>query len=224
MNTVLRRSFAILSLCGVGLSAHATVLTFSDLGLISGNEIPGSYGDFVTGPGGSPGGSYGMGTGWTPNVEVAYATATGEGTVSQAFLTFWESGYGDLEGNAYPASSGFFGRMTFTPNAGFFVTLESFNMAAWGGSDLTPDRVRVLDSGGGVLWDGSSTTAPASGHATLTPNVTSDAAITLEWGSNWNLGVDDIAFSESVVPEPSAVLAISLGLAALGRKRRRSIR
>ncbi|RYG24015.1 PEP-CTERM sorting domain-containing protein [bacterium] len=81
----------------------------------------------------------------------------------------------------------------------------------------------MLDSNGSVFWSAPSLIVNGAGpsHSNYSPNIVSSTSITIEWGSNWNIGIDNVSFAQQAVPEPATMAALGLGLAALARRRRR---
>ena len=55
-------------------------------------------------------------------------------------------------------------------------------------------------------------TGPA--HTTVNLNLTVEGVVRIQFGDNWNVGIDNIKFDQvqtTVIPEPSALALISLG-------------
>lgn len=49
------------------------------------------------------------------------------------------------------------------------------------------------------------------------PDVLQGEVIEIRFGSDWNVGIDNISFSQAVVPEPDSLLVLGAGLAGLMR-------
>jgi len=201
------------------VSAKATVLTFDITGSGFGNDspLPASYGNRASsssqaGPSGLTFGYGNFGEGFTPNVAVSYGQPA----------AYYGSGYGALVNVAY-APGGMFS-ITFTADAGFNVSLYSFDLA---GLDQTYsiNSVSVL-SGATTLFTQSNVIVNGSSNGT---GVTSFAfnpiltrtTLTVQFdasnlGANGaNIGIDNIRVGQSVIPEPS-VTALAIAGAALG--------
>ena len=207
------------SLLAVGLlissNASATVLDFEGLGLSIYQSIPQTYGD---------------NTGTTPNVEVSYSVVDGSGNPHLTeSVEYWGSSYGDLSGVAFSGANGWFAKITLTPDSGFDVILNSFDMAGYPQTDLALDSLEVVSGSGVQLWDSGVTTILGAGptRSSFSPNITSSGPISIIWGTNWNIGIDNIDFSQRqtqtgiAVPEPTTLALLGLGLAGLGFQRMR---
>ncbi|MGC4013600.1 MAG: hypothetical protein QM755_03635 [Luteolibacter sp.] len=216
------------------LPANAsTVITFA--GGTTNAAISNTFGDNIPNAGGVTGTTVTLGQG-TPNIDLTWS-ATGTGTnVRWEFYTdsVWTGGVGQLNtantGNAFS--------VTFTPQAGYGVSIESFNFFSYYASSTdasstngefsfdwavvrSSDSVTVLNGSTGLFTGGSASpaitvgyVAPDAGAYSLVLTRTGGA------GGNANIAVDNIAFSQFAVPEPSAALLGSAGLLGLLRRRR----
>jgi hypothetical protein len=209
-------SSALLIAMGVQ-PVSATILTFSDLQVLQddGSLAPASgifqlvhddYGDNVVTTSDHVG-SYLKGAGFTPNIKTSYDSFS---TITDEFKgnTMWfdNSGAGDLEDMLYTQQS--YGEITLTPENGYAVVLNSFEMGAQIISDRPIDTLQVLDANRAVLWDANVTTIRfkidgVRSHETFSPNISSEGAITIRWGiehkpTTW-LAIDTINFDQKVV-------------------------
>lgn len=227
----------------LGGTANATVLTFDHFTdaakttyAANGTTILATYGDNVSdfdpaAPSGAFYFRYGSGGGTTPNITLGYrwitkADHTNSGTPE---FQMWDPGYGDLSHVVYRfngAPATWAGIMLFTPAAGYQVTLESFDIAGFGSSQTEYDYAVFKDfgtEGESTLWSDTST-APGAGHLTLSPSITVQAGHTLAlyFNADGNLGIDNVRFSESLIPEPAslALLIAATGVFTLRRERR----
>lgn len=224
--------------CGI---AHGSVLTFDFGGVgapTDGALISQEYGDRVSATAmasvSQPGVIYNYGSagGFTPNVVLAYADA-----LVQTDLNFWTTGYNDLQNVIENEDDGENGYMVrFKADAGFNVSLSSFDLGNFGGAVTLPG-LSIVDETNTVVWQMSNINVPGNtvnGHLTFNPNVTGHILLlqvdtTGLGGSSDNIGLDNLQFSQSLaaipVPTPTASLAGSamLGLVVLAKLRRRKM-
>jgi len=128
---------------------------------------------------------------------------------------------------AYPSAPGKVGELAFAPDAGYTVTIESFDIGTWFNGAPAIGDFFIYDSSWNVLWSLENTLF--FGNAiTVFPNVT--GAAYFQWGTDWDIGIDNFKYSVapadnlSAVPLPASLplLAFGLfGLVALGRRRNR---
>jgi hypothetical protein len=215
-----------LSLC---VCAQATILTFTYDG-VPWALVPQVYGDNVTSPL-TPGmGSYLEGSGWTPNVTVAYRGLDWTTlAVAENNATWWSGGYGDLTNIAYFGNNtaALWGEIRLEAAAGYQVILNSFDLGAYGAS-RSGMSVRVLDESGAVLWSETSSTVPGTGlgHASYSPGLESTGGVLrIQYGDGTSAGtylaaIDNVDFAQDV-PEPAAALLILPALLATLYLRRR---
>lgn len=196
-------------LAAVGADLNATVLTFDVDGLPNGSILSAGYGNRVSC---SQMGAfhYGLESGVTPNVTVAYA---GDHTWS-AFPIFWTTGYNDLINIIENESDGDTGyQVVFQADPNTIVQLESFDVGNWGGSINVPE-IRVADGDGTILFQMAGVTLPANSvpqhvHLEMPPEVRASKLILRVdtsglGGYSDNIGLDNIRFSQDPpAPRPS---------------------
>ncbi|MFN7016083.1 MAG: PEP-CTERM sorting domain-containing protein [Fimbriimonadales bacterium] len=205
--------------------SHATVIDFENswLGIV----IPYDYADRVDASGNDSQarGGYNLTFGATPNVAVLMFTADyWGGTWNQiGNLYRWSDSYADLINVAYHSPSYQGARFIFTADSGYWVRLHSFQMGGWPYTNRTLPFLQVLVDGNLVY---SATNVPISGSTANTfsfdPNTTKGSVIEIRFGGDWNVGIDNIGFSQELIPEPASLLALGAGLAGLIRLRRRT--
>ena len=183
----------------------ATVLTFSDLVNSRGGTvfnytpIPDSYGDNVVATTDSVG-SYLEGAGFTPNITTSYQAihaTTGDLT---DYAAFWDTNYGDLVNVVIARHDNNYVEITLTPENGYTVILDSFDMAGWSKRDKLLESLQVLGTNKSVLWDSGVNTIHGKNatHDTFTPNISSTGAVTIRWGTSFNIGIDNISFHQKL--------------------------
>ncbi|HEY0947708.1 MAG TPA: PEP-CTERM sorting domain-containing protein [Opitutaceae bacterium] len=199
-------------------AAAQVVLNFDDLTLGDYDDIPATYGDRLD-----------------PNLlDIGYATRSAStGELIAANLDFWNRNYGDLTNIAFATENGAVAEITFVPAEGYGVRLVSFDLAGWPNLDRTSSILRLVDANQKVVFDFAANgpvmiegNLLGPQHSTFAPNFTFDGTLRLQWGTDWNIGVDNIVFEAvplSVIPEPStwALLVVGVALVWLSWRRRR---
>lgn len=219
-------SFRPLFLSGVLLLAASranaqVTIDFDDLSLVNYGPIPGNYA-----------------SGTVPHLsDIAYRTLNpGNGAVVQPYLEFWNNDYGDLSKVAFAAENGRVAEIAFTPEVGYAVHLISFDMAGYNRTDLVTPVLRLVDASDNVVFDFTAQAAPgpltiqgdANGpqHSSFTPDITYGGTLRLQWGNNWNVGIDNIRIEAVAIPEASTVALLGVGaaglIAAQGWRRKRA--
>jgi len=200
--------------------ASATVLTF-DQGTVSNFEaVDLTYGDDVEA---TLEGTFGYGVGaegFTPNVQLFYGA-------TQPAL--WTTGFGDLVNVLYDEDEtiGLL-TVTLTADSGFQVQLYEFDLADFSATSSTINSVRVSDVSG-VLFQqlnaviSNSTSTPFD--FTAAPLTASQLIIEIDSTnlgiSNDNIGIDNIRFGQTAIPEPSTFVLALLSLLGMGCRRRK---
>jgi hypothetical protein len=201
--------------------AEATRLIFeTEAG--AGTSSP-NYGDNVaTSPQG--GFSYGLEGGPTPNVAVDYI-----GNPLQ-----WSTGYGDLTHIIYDGNDGTSIEVRLIAEPGYLVALHSFELAGYLG-DFENVGVTVTDGNGVPLMppylghvegDGSSPDPQGDGNVHTdfdfgAPLVAPEIRISFDDSVQREyIGLDNVVFSQQLVPEPAAGLLVLAGSALVMLRRR----
>jgi hypothetical protein len=178
-----------------------TVLTFQPAtgAYPNGTVLSQNYGDRVTAAT-QNGFKYGTAGGTTSKV-LAFYGGTGFGTA-----TTWAASYGDLQNVIYPNPNGTKFHMSLTADAGYNVTLSSFDMASYGG-EYTIASLKVKDGAGNTLFSRSNikilgtASAPHHNHfAFSTPLKASKLQIDYDstnvGGGGFDVGIDNIQFGQ----------------------------
>jgi hypothetical protein len=228
--SVLLSIISLTILAVLAAPTHATVLTF-DTGQTNGAPIDQNYGDNVDS---ATQGSFSYGTdgGFTPDVVVAYSGIR-QDTGAETGIRYWQTGYGDLVNvieNEFDGNSKII--ITFTADAGFLVSLHSFDLANYWNYDGTVHNITIRDGSNNVLYTADDVSAP---HGSPVPTHNSVSlplgiqggqlimTLDIRLGSlgvdSDGIGLDNIKFSQSVqsvVPLPGALLLFATGLLGLG--------
>lgn len=205
MNTLV---LGLCGLCGLATSAavHATQLNFDTYN-------GATYGDRVSvfGPG------YGSAGGATPNITLDFVPSNG-----QAFGVY-TAGYATLQNALGHRNFDVPGQVRFTPDPGWDVVLQGFDIAGWTQSSFANSRIRIVDGSGTMRYD--------SGLFTFGPNtvlhlpsapIRSSGPLTLFVNDFGDLGIDNVVFSQvSSVPEAPPLALLLAGLGVLGMVRAR---
>lgn len=200
-------------------SAYATVLTFDNA---SSSNIPYDYGSRVDASGVDVGGrtNFNLTHGETPNVAVQMFTANYSDWSQSTNLFVWGSDYADLTDVAYH-SFGQGARFIFTADSQYYVRLHSFQMGGWPRTDRTLPFLQVLVDGNTVF---TQTNIVISGSVANTfsfdPNAVKGGVIEIRFGNDWNVAIDNIGFSQELIPEPASLTLLGAGLAGLALRRR----
>ncbi len=203
----------------------ATVLTFDIDGITNGANMPQAYGDNVTA---ATMGSfhYDVSNGVTPNVTVRYEGFVPGG--GPAELQWWDTGYSDLSKVLEYEADGMPGYRVVLTAASGVVLLDQFDVGNWG-SGVTIPSLKVKDGSGTVLyqldnWFLSGNTFPHQTFVFLPALQAQELSIEFDLtglgGNSDNVGMDNIRFRQSAVPEPVTFLAVP-ALAALALRRRK---
>ncbi|GAB5559260.1 MAG: hypothetical protein SynsKO_09070 [Synoicihabitans sp.] len=195
------------------------VLNFDDITFSNFDPLSADYGD-----------------GLDPQIpDIQYATLNAaDFSVFENHVELWDGNYGDLTNVVYPSANGMVAQITFAPKEGYGVNLISFDMAGYSFADRTNSIMRILDGGGNVVLDfaedgpvaieGNSTGPPRS---TFSPDITLTGPLVLQWGTDWDVGLDNIQFQSvnfAAIPEPSTFALFGLGMGLLLGRRCRRIR
>lgn len=160
-------------------------------------------------------------------LDVGYKTiSTATGQVDRDHLFYWESGYSDLIGAAWAGTGrdSHYVEITFAPAAGQTVTLESVDFGDYLNNN-TGSSVVVLDAvTREELWDGHGfDSGPTASH--LIAGVSSANGLILQWRADtYYVGIDNIRYSVTAVPEPESLALAAAGLLVAGLAARRQRR
>jgi hypothetical protein len=181
--------------------------------------------------------NYDRGNGWTPNVVVDYSSAapnTGDGVGRVADPTVaWGSRVAWLDSdNNYPSNPNHSFYFTFTPDVGYAVRVNSYDLLNYSFGGHSSEITLYKDSVGGTplvatYADNNVASGPgASQHYDLIAggSVFYAGTVVLEVkhinGTNWTLALDNLSFEQQLVPEPATLGLFAMGGLALLRRRR----
>jgi hypothetical protein len=145
-----------------------------------------------------------------PGVDIDWRPVSG----SQLSMQFWSDSYSGMQRVAY-------GNIPLITMSGA-MTLHGFDIGAWPNTNRQSQvTVRDLATNAVVLSTGTITIL-GSTPSNFTLNVYSGAGFSIEFGPDgFNVGIDNIAFTAGVVPEPGTWALIVAGLAVVGGVARR---
>jgi len=130
-------------------------------------------------------------------------------------LPYWADSYSGLADVAY-GDTGSTPTVLIVPTPGNTVTLSSFYIGDWQSDRFS--QVTVLDlAGGSPLVNTGSITILGAAPTIFSINATSSAGFSIAFGPDgYNVGIDNIDFTTSAVPEPASVALLLAGLVVVG--------
>lgn len=156
-----------------------------------------------------------------------------DGPDVSSHLDLWNTGYSDLSAAAFACRDGLIGEISFAPTAGKQVTLQSLRIGSYQSTNgIGPARGINLQVYNSSFVSVFSFVGTITSGVNLFPNITSSSTLYLQWGADWDTGLNLITTNvtdiptqppTSTVPEPSSVLLMAAGLGAIAfvsRKRK----
>ncbi|MFO1321635.1 MAG: PEP-CTERM sorting domain-containing protein [Burkholderiales bacterium] len=139
-------------------------------------------------------------------------------------LSFWTTGYSDLTNVAWGSSGDAAGtaEIFIKPLDGNPITLKSFDLGSWPNTDRGT-QFTILDGDGNILVSSGAITILGAVRSHFDIDLASASGIRIQWGpSAYNVGIDNVAFEVTAVPEPQeyALLLAGLGLVGWAARRR----
>jgi PEP-CTERM motif len=209
----MNKALFVLAASLMGLAAQADTLDFS--GDICSSATDGSGAMVACANGGRINQSYGD----TALVDVTFKSQV-SGSNS---MYFWGSAYSGLSAVAY-GDSGATPEITLTA-IGSTITLQSLDLGAWPNTDR-PSQLTVVDlaTNAAVFSSGAITVLGATASS-FSFNLSSNTGFAIQFGPDgYNVGIDNIQFTTTPVPEASTYAMLLAGLAAVGSVVRRRTR
>ena len=162
----------------------------------------------------------------TPGIALNWAPTGGGNNANNQWEIYNGWPNGGTDGTVYQLGENSVTYMvTFLPNAGFNVVLNSIDLNVWSGGGGTSVNWDVTGSVSGQLGSGTFTTPDASA-VTHDINIAGRNAekLTLSLqqtsGLEAYLGMDNLNFNQISVPEPASLAILTLGAATAIRRRK----
>jgi hypothetical protein len=216
----MKRSAIALALCSSAVCSHTAVLDFSgDICAAASTGV----GAFV--PCSPIGGLINQAYGDTALIDFKYQFDIIP-EFANISMSHYGVGYFPLSHVAYGSRFGS-PQITMTALAGSQITLSGFDLGSFGVDGSSSTIVQVFDlAGGPALINTGTVTIPALTGRTFAVNAVSAVGFKILFGPDgFNVGISNIGYSVSPVPEPGIGALWTAGLAALGCVvRRRSAR
>ncbi|MBC8086288.1 MAG: PEP-CTERM sorting domain-containing protein, partial [Phycisphaerae bacterium] len=161
------------------------------------------------------------------NLNVSNQTRVGFGNATTLCgnVDLWNAGYSNLPTAAFACTDGNVGEFSFLPGAGKQVTISSLRVGSYPSDGITgPARNFTLNIYNSSFASLYSYTGVITTSLTLNPNVTNGGLTYLQWGTDWNTGLNEITTDVTnirvqppitAVPEPATIVLLSAGLAGL---------
>jgi len=157
------------------------------------------------------------------NIDVQYRTRDGFGDTAETStaVRWWQEDYSDLVGVVYQNGNGLVGEIALIPVQGETVTLNSFDLGAWPNINKST-TVRIFDGDWNEIFTTGSIVVLGATRTSLMPSLTQEGPIYLQWGTDFDVGVDNLSFTlgGAVVPVPAAGLLMVSALAGFSALRR----
>ncbi len=146
----------------------------------------------------------------------------------QRSLRWWDASYSNLQGVVWAdgGDANSHGRIEIKSLNGGAVTLNRMDFGAWPITQRGTTIVVTAIGGGAPLFSFAGTIGTGGLLNSFSPNVTSTNGLWIEWSNSaFNVGIDNVNFSVSAVPEPEsyALLLAGLGLIGVIQRRKRAV-
>ena len=158
------------------------------------------------------------------NTNVDYTNAYYAGTSTIMPLQFWGPDYSNLSNVAwaYPAVGHSHGRITLAAAAGHTINLLGFDMGAWHAPAAVGTNISVTNASSTYTFSGAVGTDGLATHFSAFGAAGMGQTVTIDWfNSAENVGLDELHFSVTQVPEPETYALLLAGLGLLGAATRK---
>jgi hypothetical protein len=151
----------------------------------------------------------------------------GNATVFEEHVEHWNTDYSELVDVAFASTNGGVGELQFDVTPGQEIVFDSFRFGNYAnGSSPRDVTFRIYDGGWGQVWQ-QQVTGHTGNSVLVSPNVTLTGTSYFQWGTDWNVGIDDFTYTTqaegTVIPLPAGLPLLLAGLGAMaliGRRRR----
>ena len=162
------------------------------------------------------------------NVDVTNRTRTdfGDSVVYEEHLEHWTDNYSELVDIAFPSGDGQVGELQFDVDSGYQITFDSFDFGNYRDGVTPRDAIfRIFDSSWNVVWE-LVIDDHTGNSVNVMPGVTLTGTSYFQWGTDWDIGIDNFTYTSDVhrgvpaVPLPASLPLLAAGVALLGWRRR----
>lgn len=191
-------SLALISAMFLAQTSNAAVMTFDD--------VVGDYAEFDDT------------LGDIANLDVTNRTRDGFGNsaVYEEHIEHWQNSYSNLVDIAFASQDGKVGELQFNPTAGFTTHLTSFDFGNFSNGSSPRDALfRIYDSGWNLIWE-HAVDAHTGASVTVNMGIALTGTSYFQWGTDWNMGIDNFTYSVSDITAPAVPLPAGLPLMLLG--------
>ena len=94
-------------------------------------------------------------------------------------------------------------------------------MGGWPNTNRTLPFLQVLVDSSPVFTQTNITISGSTANTfSFDPNIVKGGVIEIRFGNEWNVAIDNIGFSQELIPEPASLTLLGAGLAGLALRRR----
>jgi hypothetical protein len=144
-------------------------------------------------------------------------------------LRWWSTGYNNLPNAVWGGTNDCGGcsnvSIVLVPTPGYTVTLNGFDVGAYFHTVRDTNLIITEIGTGNILANyGLQTIGTGDVAVHFAPGVSSSLGIDIRWyDSAYNVGIDNVDFTVTGVPEPATLSMLGLGLIAAARRVRRHL-